>query len=199
MILARFAPQRMTTAEYEEVKRRLTAAGHFPPDGLLFHACFGDEGTLRVTEGWRDRSSFAAIGEHLMPILDEVGLAVEPEVLDLHVLELGDDPPEDRHGLIVRYEPEGLTRAQYDEVNERMGAMEIEAAGHPPGLVVHALVGPDGDMQVGELWTDMASFKAMQEVLQPVLREVGIRNPEPRMWHCRTATVFEEARRHAHV
>lgn len=85
-MLVRFSPQGLTVDQYDEVQRRLNEAGHWPPDGLEYHVCFGDNGELRVSEIWSSNEQFEAFGQHLMPILSEVGvnLSAPPEHLAIH-------------------------------------------------------------------------------------------------------------------
>jgi hypothetical protein len=84
-VLIRFAPASLTSEQYDESVRRLEEAGAFPPDGLEFHACFGTEGTLRVSEVWDSLEQFHAFGPSLMPILEDIGLDPgEPEVIEVH-------------------------------------------------------------------------------------------------------------------
>lgn len=85
-MLVRFSPESLTSDQYDDVKRRLNDAGHWPPDGLEYHVCFGSEGELRVSEIWSSRAQFEAFGQQLMPILDEVGAkqSSPPEFLDIH-------------------------------------------------------------------------------------------------------------------
>ncbi len=86
-IVVRFSPAALTTEQYDESIRRLEAAAlPFPPDGLEYHICFGSSGNLRVSEIWSSREQFEAFGEHLMPILADVGIDVggAPEILDVH-------------------------------------------------------------------------------------------------------------------
>jgi hypothetical protein len=85
-MLVRFSPDALTAADYEEVKRRLVEAGQWPPAGLEYHVCFGSEGQLKVSEIWSSQEQFEAFGEHLQPILGEVGIAMSagPEILDIH-------------------------------------------------------------------------------------------------------------------
>lgn len=84
-MLVRFSPNALTRAKYDEVQRRLEDAGHWPPDGIEYHVCFGSEGNLRVSEIWSSHEQFEAFGEHLMPILNEVGidLSSPPEFLEI--------------------------------------------------------------------------------------------------------------------
>lgn len=84
-ILIRFAPATLTVAQYDESIRKLEAGGYFPPDGLDYHVCFGEEGALRVSEIWDSREQLEAFGERLMPILAEVGIDPgEPEIVEIH-------------------------------------------------------------------------------------------------------------------
>ena len=80
-------PDNVTRENYDEVASRLESAGVWPnPDGLEFHVLFGSEGNLRVSEIWDSREQFGAFGEHLQPILADVGIgfSAEPEVFDVH-------------------------------------------------------------------------------------------------------------------
>jgi hypothetical protein len=84
-ILIRFAPASMAAEQYDETRRRLEEAGHWPPDGLDYHVCFGSEGSLRVSEIWDSREQLDAFGERLMPVLAEVGIDPgEPELMEIH-------------------------------------------------------------------------------------------------------------------
>jgi hypothetical protein len=85
-ILVRFSPESLTSGEYDEVKRRLSDGGYWPPDGLEYHVCFGSDGQLKVSEIWASNGQFEAFGEHLRPILGEVGvkLSAAPELLDVY-------------------------------------------------------------------------------------------------------------------
>jgi hypothetical protein len=84
-IVVRFAPASMTAEQYDETRRRLEESGDFPPEGMDYHICFGTDGKLRVSEIWDSREQLAAFGEHLMPVLADVGIEPgQPEVLDVH-------------------------------------------------------------------------------------------------------------------
>ena len=73
--------------------------------------------------------------------------------------------------VVVRYQPVGLTRQQYDEVTRR-----IEEAGvwPPDGLQLHVLFGTEGDLKVSEIWESEEQCRAFGEQLFPVLNEVGV-------------------------
>jgi hypothetical protein len=68
-----FAPRNFTVAKYEEVLRRLTAAGMGSPSGRLYHTCFGPTDQLRVVDVWASKEQFEAFGAVLVPIMTSVG------------------------------------------------------------------------------------------------------------------------------
>ena len=84
-ILIRFTPSGMTSEQYDSVGRKLQDGGHWPPDGLLAHVCFGSSGSLRVSEVWASREQQEQFAQHLMPALQEenVDVSGEPEVLEV--------------------------------------------------------------------------------------------------------------------
>ena len=84
-ILIRFTPSGMTSEQYDSVGRKLQDGGHWPPDGLLAHVCFGSSGSLRVSEVWESREQQEQFAQHLMPALQEenVDVSGEPEVLEV--------------------------------------------------------------------------------------------------------------------
>jgi hypothetical protein len=85
-MLVRFSPESLTSDKYDEIKRRLDEAGHWPPDGLEYHVCFGTDGQLKVSEIWASKGQFETFGGHLGPILEQAGIAQAnpPELLDIY-------------------------------------------------------------------------------------------------------------------
>jgi hypothetical protein len=85
-VLFRFSPEGMTSDQYETVRRRLSEGGHWPPDGLEYHVCFGESGQLLVSEIWSSSEQSEAFGQQLMPILEDVGIKFsrEPERFEIH-------------------------------------------------------------------------------------------------------------------
>ena len=92
-------------------------------------------------------------------------------------------------GILVRYQPVGLTRQQYDEVTHQM---EKAGAWPPDGLQLHVLFGTEGNMKVSEIWESEQQHRAFFEQIMPVLNEVGIQQPgEPEVFEVH---VFEQLR-----
>jgi len=80
-----FHPESMSAAQYDEVIRRLDAAGQGKPKGRTHHSTFGPSESLMVYDVWDSQEDFDAFGAVLMPILAEVGLdAGQPDVMPVH-------------------------------------------------------------------------------------------------------------------
>ena len=80
-----FEPRGMSTAKYDEVIKKLDAAGAGNPEGRTYHVCFGDTANLYVTDVWESMESFEAFGKILMPILGSLGVDPgQPQVSKVH-------------------------------------------------------------------------------------------------------------------
>ncbi|MGD0378763.1 MAG: hypothetical protein ABSC30_02140 [Acidimicrobiales bacterium] len=80
-------PKSMTVEQFNEVHRRLEAAGEGDNPRRIHHSCFGDDGDLSVYDIWDSPQSFEAFGGVLMPILAELGIDPgQPAVMPLHKL-----------------------------------------------------------------------------------------------------------------
>ena len=85
-----FTPTGMTTAKYDEVIRRLNAAGAGAPAGRSFHTCYGPPDALRVVDIWASMEQFQAFGATLLPILAAQGIDIgTPDVQPQHNSILG--------------------------------------------------------------------------------------------------------------
>jgi hypothetical protein len=81
----RIAGQGFMAEKYDEVVRRLEAAGEGAPAGRLFHVCFGDKDNLRVSDIWDTREDFDRFFGVVGGIMQELGVsATEPEFYDVH-------------------------------------------------------------------------------------------------------------------
>ncbi|HUP62923.1 MAG TPA: hypothetical protein VNA69_21200 [Thermoanaerobaculia bacterium] len=75
----------MSTQKYDEIIRRLDAAGAGSPKGRLYHVAFGPLEALRVSDIWETREDFERFGATLMPILQDVGVDPgTPEFIDVY-------------------------------------------------------------------------------------------------------------------
>ena len=89
-VVVRFPTTSLTKEKYDETNRLLEEAGvDFPPEGLDYHVCFGQDGDLKVSEIWDSREQLEAFGEKLMPILRQAGIDIsgEPEIFEVHNIE----------------------------------------------------------------------------------------------------------------
>jgi hypothetical protein len=88
-IVVRFPPSNVTKQQYDAVRKELTEAGEWPPDGCRLHVCFGDEQDIRVSEIWDSPRQLEAFGETLRPRLAAAGIQLtgEPEVFEAHIVE----------------------------------------------------------------------------------------------------------------
>ncbi len=84
-ILAVFNTPGMTSAQYDLCISELEKAGLSSPDGRLSHVCGIDQNRCFVTDVWASEAQFAAFGETLMPILQQIGVQVsEPMVIPFY-------------------------------------------------------------------------------------------------------------------
>ena len=80
-----FRPQGVTTAQYDEMLRRLEEAGAGSPAGRESHTCFGTSDSVGVVDIWTTPEQFQAFGAVLMPIIADIGAPVaEPEIHDTY-------------------------------------------------------------------------------------------------------------------
>jgi hypothetical protein len=83
-IVVMFAVTGATSVKYDEVIRRLTAAGLGVPDGQLYHICYGDTRSLQVINVFESRAKLDAFGARLVPILQEMDIEAKPTVFDIY-------------------------------------------------------------------------------------------------------------------
>jgi hypothetical protein len=75
--------------------------------------------------------------------------------------------------VLIRFAPESLTAAQYDEAIGKLGHES------PDGRQFHVCFGSEGNLRVSEVWDSREQFAAFGERLMPNLAEVGINPGEP--------------------
>jgi hypothetical protein len=80
-----FHPESMSAAQYDEIMKRLDAAGAGNPQGRLHHSAFGPPEQMMVYDVWDSQESFDKFGQTLMPILTEMGVDPgQPAVMPVH-------------------------------------------------------------------------------------------------------------------
>jgi hypothetical protein len=79
--------QGITQEQYDEVVRKLTGGkdrvespSDWPVEGLLVHAAGQGPNGFRVVDVWESEESCNRFGEVLGPLLQEAGIAAEPEL-----------------------------------------------------------------------------------------------------------------------
>jgi hypothetical protein len=83
--VVRFVPKNMSSQQYNEIIKRLDAAGAGSPQGRLFHVAFGSLDTLHVSDIWDTQENFDRFGQTLMPILWDVGVDPgTPQFIETH-------------------------------------------------------------------------------------------------------------------
>jgi hypothetical protein len=83
--------QGVTQEQYEESVRRLTGGksqlespSDWPVEGLLAHVAGQAASGFRVVDVWESEEAFARFGDHLIPILQDMGVQSQPEVYPAH-------------------------------------------------------------------------------------------------------------------
>jgi len=83
--------QGVTQEQYEESVRRLTGGksqlespSDWPVEGLLAHVAGQAASGFRVVDVWESEEAFARFGDHLIPILQDMGVQSQPEVYSAH-------------------------------------------------------------------------------------------------------------------
>ncbi len=92
-IVAVFQGPTLTQEKYEESilhvtngKSRAESPSDWPVPGLLAHIA-GDAGSgFRVVDVWESEDAFRQFGDKLGPIMEQLGISVEPEIYPIHTL-----------------------------------------------------------------------------------------------------------------
>jgi hypothetical protein len=79
-IVVKFSVSNMTAEKYDQVLKRLEAAGAGAPPGRLHHVSFGSRDNLQVIDVFDSQQSLENFGKTLVPILTEMGIKAEPQI-----------------------------------------------------------------------------------------------------------------------
>jgi hypothetical protein len=78
--------------------------------------------------------------------------------------------------VVLRFAPQGMTAAKYDEVLDRL---EKAGAGAPAGRLYHVAFGDPNNLRVSDIWDSRESFEEFGKTLRPILEELGVDSGEP--------------------
>jgi hypothetical protein len=82
----------------------------------------------------------------------------------------------------VYYQPDGLTFEQYARFYERLEHyLQEEGLDSPEGALHLSLFGEDGQLAGFEVWESEQAYRKFEEVLMPILAEVGIQGAQPQI------------------
>ncbi len=85
-----FPAEGMSADKYDELIRRLDAAGAGAPSGRSYHVSFRMGDGLQVVDVWDSQESFDSFGQTLMPLLSDLGINPgEPAVGEVHNIIVG--------------------------------------------------------------------------------------------------------------
>ena len=86
----KFTPSGFTAAQYDEVIKKLNAAGAGAPKGRKYHVCYGDSKSVQVTDVWDNMEDFQAFGKTLVPIMESLGADPgQPDIQQVHNIIIG--------------------------------------------------------------------------------------------------------------
>ena len=89
-VVLRATTSGLTAAKYDELVKKLEAAGAGSPAGRLYHVCFGETDNLRVSDIWETREAFEKFSETLKPLMQEMGFGPpEIEFFEVHNIKEG--------------------------------------------------------------------------------------------------------------
>jgi hypothetical protein len=90
-VVAVFQGPSLTQDNYEEAVRRLTGGksrmespSDWPVEGLRVHVAGEGAQGFRVLDVWDSEEAFNRFGETLLPILQEIGVDVSPDLYPAH-------------------------------------------------------------------------------------------------------------------
>ncbi len=78
--------------------------------------------------------------------------------------------------IVMRFTPQALTAAKYDEVISRL---EAAGAGAPAGRLYHVCFGNKEELRVSEIWDSMENFEEFGKTLMPIMQDVGVDPGQP--------------------
>ncbi|MFD8752896.1 hypothetical protein ACFV0O_18245 [Kitasatospora sp. NPDC059577] len=88
--------------------------------------------------------------------------------------------------IVAVFELSGMTEAQYDKSVEKVagrpGPVRSPEDWPVPGLVSHTAAPTADGWLVVDVWESEEAFREFGEVIVPILNELGVQNPQPRIY-----------------
>jgi hypothetical protein len=91
-----FAPAAMSSVQYDECIKLLRKAGAGNPPGRSYHSAFGPKDKIMVFDVWTSQAAFDKFGKTLTPILQQLGIAGQPDIMPVHKVIKPVAPPKKR-------------------------------------------------------------------------------------------------------
>ncbi len=76
-----FAHVGFTSEKYDSAIKKLEAAGAGSPKGRTLHVALETDGAMNVFDIWESQVDFEAFGTTLIPILEELGVSLQPPMV----------------------------------------------------------------------------------------------------------------------
>src|SRR5690349_2324405 len=78
--------------------------------------------------------------------------------------------------VVLRFAPQGMTAAKYDEVVKRLDQAGV---GAPAGRLYHVCFGDTDNLRVSDIWDSRESFEKFAQTLMPLLEELRVKEGAP--------------------
>jgi hypothetical protein len=83
-IVIKFKHNGFSAARYNEVLKKLQAAGLGNPKGRIYHVSYGDSNEVDIFDVWESMQDFDAFGKVLIPILTSQGVELgKPDIQEI--------------------------------------------------------------------------------------------------------------------
>jgi heme-degrading monooxygenase HmoA len=88
--------------------------------------------------------------------------------------------------IVAIFDVPGMTQAQYEQsaekVSGRPGPVKTPADWPVPGLISHTSAPTADGWLVVDVWESKEAFQEFGKRIVPILQELGVRNPQPKIY-----------------
>ena len=83
-VVIKFKHEGFPASKYQEVIKKLQAAGEGNPKGRSYHVCYGDKNEVDILDVWDSMEDFEAFGSTLIPMLTSLGVNLgKPDIQEI--------------------------------------------------------------------------------------------------------------------